>query len=128
MTYALDNPPALISFPIAGPGRIWIYRSTDPAATVAGVDYIINGQQLGMQVGDIVIVTDTDTGTAITFHRVAVASTTTKGVTLSAGTAIAADVAAPPPVGEQPTPGNEIPEGPPPVIDNTLPPEEPPAE
>jgi len=88
MTYALDNPPALISFPIAGPGRIWIYRSNDPAATVAAADYIINGQQLGMQIGDIVFTTDVDTATTVTFHRVTAINAANKGVTLSAGLVI----------------------------------------
>ncbi len=71
MTYSVDNPPALTSVgPLTGPGRIWSYRSTDVATDVDATGYFTNGDALGLEVGDIMFVTDTDTSTTITMHRV----------------------------------------------------------
>ena len=83
MAYSTSNPPALVSAPMAGAGRIWSYLSTDPAGTVVDTDYFSNGVALGMQVGDIVISVDNDTSTTTTFHRVITLSTA--GATVSAG-------------------------------------------
>ena len=50
---------------------MWIYRSTDAAATVDAANYITNGGSLGMSIGDIVIVIDTDASPVIaTMHQV----------------------------------------------------------
>lgn len=70
MSYATSNPPALISGPLTGAGKLWAYRSTDVATDVDAADYFSNGDALGMEVGDVVIVCDTDTSTTMTFHRV----------------------------------------------------------
>jgi hypothetical protein len=61
MTYATSNPPQLVIGAITGTGsQIWSYRSTDSAADVDTAGYITNGGELGMRVGDVVIVTDTN--------------------------------------------------------------------
>lgn len=72
MTYATSNPPMLITQPVGGgAGKWWLYRSTDGAATVDGANYFTNGGTLGMAVGDIVIVIDTDASPVIsTLHQV----------------------------------------------------------
>lgn len=61
MTYATSNPPAKIAEQVGGNGSVWLYKSTDDDATVNGTDYFTNGEALGMQVGDIVLVIDTTT-------------------------------------------------------------------
>lgn len=58
MAYSISNPPRLVSQPIAG-ARRWQYVSADAIATVVANGYITNGGQLGMQVNDLVEVTDT---------------------------------------------------------------------
>lgn len=62
MTYAATNPPALVSQRVGGGGAVWSYSSTDDVATVTGSDYFSNGDALGMQVGDLVNIFDTDGG------------------------------------------------------------------
>lgn len=84
MTYAVTNPPALKSpSPLTGPGQTWVYRSTDVATDVDASGYFTNGYALGMKVGDIVEVFDTDTNDVLTLHRVTVSSATTGAVTVS---------------------------------------------
>lgn len=61
MTYSVDNPPALIAEMVGGAGSVWLYKSADDDGTVNGSDYFSNGEALGMQVGDPVIVIDTTT-------------------------------------------------------------------
>ena len=72
MAYATSNPPKLLSQGISGgAGKIWLYRSTDAAATVDAANYITNGGSLGMSVGDLVFVIDTDASPVITtLHQV----------------------------------------------------------
>lgn len=71
MAYATSNPPRLVGSDLTGTFQIWVYRSTDAAATVDGANYITNGGSLGMKVGDIVYVTDTDASPPITtVHQV----------------------------------------------------------
>ena len=73
MAYSTSNPPALKSpSPLTGAGQTWAYRSTDVATDVDATGYFTNGKALGMKVGDIVEVTDTDTSTTMTLHRVTV--------------------------------------------------------
>ena len=75
MAYAVTNPPALISpMPMTGPGRTWSYRSVDQATDVDATGYFTNGYDLGMRVGDIVQVFDTDTNDVMTLHRVITAT------------------------------------------------------
>lgn len=72
MAYSTSNPPALLSQPIGGGGfQVWQYQSTDDAATVDTANYFTNGGALGLRVGGVVYVTDTDGGPAITtLHQV----------------------------------------------------------
>ena len=72
MAYDKDNL-ALIAEGVGGEGtvRLWSYRSTDDAATVDGANYITNGGSMGLKVGDLVFVTDTDASPPITtMHQV----------------------------------------------------------
>jgi hypothetical protein len=87
MTYSVNNPPALMSQSVGGEFRVWSYRSTDDAATVDGANYITNGGTLGLRVGDVVWVTDTDASPPVTtLHQV---SATGDGTTdLNAATVI----------------------------------------
>jgi hypothetical protein len=56
MAYETSNPPALIAQGIGGAGmKIYIYNDDDATADVDGNGYITNGDDLGMDVGDIVI-------------------------------------------------------------------------
>jgi hypothetical protein len=83
MSYSTSNPPALKSAsPLTGPGQTWVYRSTDVATDVDAVGYFTNGHALGMKVGDIVEVFDTDTNDVLTLHRV-ITSTAGGAVTVS---------------------------------------------
>lgn len=90
MSYSTSNPPALKSAsPLTGAGQTWVYRSTDVATDVDAADYFSNGHALGMKVGDIVEVCDTDTSTTMTFHRVTAvtaggaATVSTTGLTIT---------------------------------------------
>jgi hypothetical protein len=70
MSYATSNPPMMMHGPLTGAGKWWSYRSTDVATDVDATDYFSNGDALGMEVGDVVVVCDTDTSTTMTLHRV----------------------------------------------------------
>jgi hypothetical protein len=69
MAYVTTNPPspipmgALTSGPNSTTGgnrKLWMYASADPIATVQGAQYFSNGIQLGMSIGDLVFVVDTN--------------------------------------------------------------------
>lgn len=63
MAYVETNPPAMLTQRVGSAGSggaIWSYASTDAAAVVEGAGYITNGDDLGMQVGDVVHIFDTD--------------------------------------------------------------------
>jgi hypothetical protein len=90
MSYSTSNPPALKSpSPFYGAGQTWVYRSTDVATEVDATGYFTNGKALGMKVGDIVEVCDTDTSTTMTLHRVTAletsgaATVSTTGLTIT---------------------------------------------
>lgn len=72
MAYVTSNPPKLMVQALGGDGpSIWSYSSTDAAATVDAANYITNGGSLGMAVGDLVYVVDTDASPVIvTLHQV----------------------------------------------------------
>lgn len=72
MAYSTSNPPRLLCGAFDGLApSIWTYRSTDAAATVDAANYITNGGSLGMKVGDLVYVVDTDASPVIvTLHQV----------------------------------------------------------
>lgn len=62
MAYATTNPPQVAVPSMGGQGpAIWTYYSADTRATVNGADYFTNGDDLGMKVGDLVVVADTTT-------------------------------------------------------------------
>lgn len=88
--YSTSAPPLLLvpSFDnTANSNAIWTYIQTDTAAVVDASGYITNGGDLGMKVGDIVLVTDSDASpVTITAHRVVTVSATAPGaVDLSNG-------------------------------------------
>lgn len=71
MAYATSNPPVLQVQSIAQTNlRIWAYSSTDVATDVDASGYFTNGDALGLKVGDIMLVIDTDAPTVVTIHRV----------------------------------------------------------
>lgn len=62
MAYSTSNPPKLLVPQVGGEGpAIWVYQSADADSTVNGAGYISNAGDLGMQVGDFVLVYDTGT-------------------------------------------------------------------
>lgn len=76
MAYATSNPPKLLLGAFAGVGpSVWSYSSTDAAGVVDGAGYITNATALGMKVGDIVFVTDTDASPIIVTTHVVTAIT-----------------------------------------------------
>lgn len=81
MAYSTSSPPACIVPAISGTGpSVWTYDSTDAASVVRVTGYITNAGALGMKVGDIVFVTDTDASPRITTtHIVASVSATWPG-------------------------------------------------
>lgn len=88
MAYATTNPPKLLLGSFNGTGAsIWTYSSTDNAAAVDASGYITNGGALGMKVGDVVLVTDTDDAALLaSMHTVVTVSSTYPGaVDLSNG-------------------------------------------
>lgn len=66
MTYSTSSPPSkLVSGTLdgtAGPA-IWVYKSADAIATVYGAGYFTNGSALGLKVGDLMFVYDSNTPT-----------------------------------------------------------------
>lgn len=72
MAYDTASPPRLLLSGFGSSGiQLWDYRSTDAAADVDAANYITNGGDLGMRVGDIVYVTDTNASPVIvTIHQV----------------------------------------------------------
>ncbi len=86
MAYVTTNPPKLIAQGIGGAGKFWHYESADPIATVNTTAYFTNGYQLGMRVGDTVLIRDTATPTS---SWATVVDVTTNGqADVSDGTAI----------------------------------------
>ena len=62
MAYATTNPPHMISQTFGNQGpALWSYSDTDPIATVAGSSYFSDGDALGLKVGDVMLVLETDT-------------------------------------------------------------------
>ena len=72
MAYATTNPPKLM-IPRMGTGTaLWAYTSTDVHTTVAGADYFSNGDALGMEVGDVIMVSKSTATIGTTLHYVSV--------------------------------------------------------
>lgn len=62
MSYATSNPPKLLVPRVGGEGpAIWVYYDGDDDATVNGAGYFTNAGDLGMKVGDFVLVFDSAT-------------------------------------------------------------------
>lgn len=71
MAYSTSNPPEKLVSNLDGTFNIWVYRSTDAAATVDAANYFTNGGSLGLKVGDVMFVIDTDASPVITtLHQV----------------------------------------------------------
>jgi|DEB0MinimDraft_12_1074336.scaffolds.fasta_scaffold60111_2 hypothetical protein len=94
MAYDTDvSAPGLIAQKNGTNGRaVWSYVSADSIALVGVADYFSNGDDLGMKVGDQVIVTDSDTGGTV----VTTVSAVTSGgaASVSGGTQDAPDAGA----------------------------------
>lgn len=88
MAYSNSNPPALLQDRVGGGGAVWSYISADPIATATGASYITNGDDLGMKVGDAVMLYDTGTPKSYVAFVSAVSSA---GATLVLSTATAAE-------------------------------------
>lgn len=70
MAYATTNPPMLL-VPRMGTGiALWAYQSTDVHTDVDAADYFSNGDALGMEIGDIVLVSKTSATKGTTIHYV----------------------------------------------------------
>lgn len=83
MAYATTNPPAMISDRIGTGGALWFYQSTDVSTDVDASGYFTDGYYLGMKVGDVVFVVETDNSYLLTIHSVTVVNSTTGAVTVS---------------------------------------------
>ena len=92
MAYVTSNPPVRMSeYPLTSFGNSqgaggaqWVYKSTDAASVVRVAGYITNAAKLGMQVGDIVWVHDTDASPyTVTLHIVSAINATTGAADLS---------------------------------------------
>ena len=71
MAYATTNPPTLVSMGGLGAGsKLWLYKSTDVHTDVDATDYFTNGDDLGMEVNDVVIVVKTSATIGATLHVV----------------------------------------------------------
>ncbi|WP_420961058.1 hypothetical protein [Brucella sp. IR073] len=81
MAYDVTNPPVNAFQRIGdGPAK-FLYRSADTAATVKGAGYFTNGADLGMRVGDEVVILDTTTPLA-TLAIVSTVDETTRAATV----------------------------------------------
>jgi len=84
MAYSTSNPPILVSTGLAGTGQRWEYKSEDAASAVRAAGYITNGQLLGMKVGDLVDVHDTNaTPYTVSTHIVTSVSSSDDSVDLA---------------------------------------------
>lgn len=70
MAYATTNPPKLLVKGVGTAPSLWSYSSTDAHTDVDAAGYFTDGANLGLRVGDVMIVVDTDSATA-TIHSVA---------------------------------------------------------
>ena len=87
MAYDTANPPALVSrAPLGGSSpQTWVYRSTHTGAETDAANFITNALDLGMSVGDIVIVSGSTTYLQTSHTVMAV---TTAGADLGDGTTV----------------------------------------
>ena len=59
MAYDRNNPPMLFANGVGGAARFWIYKSADPIATINTAGYFTNGVELGLKLGDPMLIIDT---------------------------------------------------------------------
>jgi hypothetical protein len=85
MAYSTALPPKLIAQNVGGGGALWAYASADVSTDVDASGYFTNGNALGMKVGDVVLVIETDNSYLQTTHSVTV-STAGGAATVSAAT------------------------------------------
>ncbi len=91
MAYSTDSPPVKLVDGVMGGGAagrggaIWYYASTDTDADVDATDYFSNGDDLGMKLGDVVLVVETDASYLVTLMSVT-AVTAGGAATVTAGT------------------------------------------
>lgn len=102
MAYSTNNRPYLV---VAAPGggygvtisgltagssdcggNIWAYRSSDPAATVAGANYFTDGFKLGLRRGDIMFITQFSTAFVATGGSVNIVSAVNASSAATVGT------------------------------------------
>lgn len=84
MAYSTTNPPALLFLTVTnnGPIQVWGYSSADTASSIYGSGtggYFTNAGNLGMKVGDLIIIKDTTTP-LVTSAQVLSVGTTGNGV------------------------------------------------
>ena len=76
MAYSTSNPPRLLLPSKDGVApAIWSYISADVHTDVDATDYFTNAVNIGMKVGDIVYVAESDNSYATTLHSVAAIDT-----------------------------------------------------
>lgn len=65
MAYSTSNPPALIAQRVGDDaGALWMLSTTDSLLLTGVADYISDGDALGMEVGDTVVIMNTTNGKA----------------------------------------------------------------
>jgi hypothetical protein len=70
MAYSTSLPPKLAVPRMGGGNALWIYSSEDIHTDVDAADYFSNGDALGMEVNDVVIVVKTTATIGATLHVV----------------------------------------------------------
>lgn len=91
MAYSTSAPPALLVQRVGSNSHaIWSYVSTDAATAVRVDGYITNAEDLGMKVGDLVLVLDSDSSPAANHLMTVVAINANGSADLSDGTAVTA--------------------------------------
>lgn len=89
MSYSTSNPPSCIAQGVAGSRKVWMYVSTDDAATVRVSGYFTNGYKLGMRAGDLLIMVDSD-ASPIAMQLMIVNASTSTTTDVSDGVAVTA--------------------------------------
>ncbi len=70
MAYSVTIPPVKVAGGIGGGPALWLYNSVDLHTDVDATGYFTNGDALGMNVGDTVIVGKTTATIGSTIHYV----------------------------------------------------------
>ncbi len=71
MAYATSNPPKqLVTGMGSGQPSLWVYTSTDVHTDVDATGYFTNGSNLGLRVGDVMLVSKSDATIGTTLHYV----------------------------------------------------------